>query len=184
MDIDEIDALLEDAKLPEATVPLCLRPDLREQWEKLDNELIDVQSARITLAGAGPHEQELAEQIKALEAEIEKKTLQVRLRGLGHEPWAELIAKHPPRPDVREDAAVGVNFTTFLSDLIEQEIVEPKLSSDQLKKLRSKITDSQYNDLANAAWQLGRADRGGPVFSQAASRVIPDSAETSRPLSA
>lgn len=184
MDPNEIDALLDSAKLPEATVQLCLRPDLREQWEKLDNELKDVQSAHVTMGGVGPREKELAKQIKDIEAQIAKHTLEVRLRGLAHDPWATLVASYPPRPDFRDDQAVGLNLTDFLRALIAKEIVEPELSREQLEKLLGKITDAQYNDLANAAWQLGRADRSGPVFSQAASRVIPDSDETSRPLSA
>lgn len=175
----DIDAMLAGAKLPEETVPLCLRPDLRDRWHDLNNQLLGARSERKTMAPTA-REHELAREIKALEAEISENTLTVRLRGLKHEPWAKLMAEHPPRLDKPGDQQSGMNIDTFIPALVRAEIVEPELSEAQFDKLIDVITQAQWDDLANAAYSLGRGDRSRPVFSQAASLLIPDSGETSR----
>ncbi|GAB3376213.1 hypothetical protein [Amycolatopsis echigonensis] len=175
----DIDALLAAAKLPEETVPLCLRPDLRRRFEELDGELLLAKTERTTMAPTD-REHQLAAEIKELEAEIAEHSLQVRMRGLKHGPWVELMAAHPPRADNAADANMGVNVESFVPALIRAEMVEPEMSDAQFEKLLDVITDRQYNELANAAWMLGREYRDAPVFSRAASLVIPDSGETSR----
>lgn len=175
----DIDAMLASAKLPEETVPLCLRPDLRQQWETLETELINARTQRNTMAPT-TREQELAVEIRAVEAEIADNTLKVRMRGLTHQPWTELVAAHPPRKDNFADQNVGINEETFIPALIKAQMIEPVMADEQVEKLLDVISDAQYQMLSNAAWALGRADRNRPVFSRAASLVIPDSGETSR----
>lgn len=175
----DIDAMLAGAKLPEETVPLCLRPDLRDRWQELNNQLLATRAGRNTMAPT-TREQELAQEIKALEAEISENTMTVLLRGLRHEPWAKLMAEHPPRLDKPGDQQSGLNIDTFIPALVRAEIVDPEMSDEQFEKLIDVITQAQWDDLANAAYSLGRGDRNRPVFSQAASQLIPDSGETSR----
>jgi hypothetical protein len=175
----DIDAMLASAKLPEEKVPLCLRPDLRDRWQDLNNQLLTMRAGRNTMAPTAG-EKTLAQQIKDLEAEIAENTMTVLLRGLRHEPWAKLMAEHPPRLDKPGDQQAGWNIDTFIPALVRAEIVEPELSDAQFDKLVDVITQAQWDDLANAAYSLGRGDRNRPVFSQAASQLIPDSGETSR----
>ncbi|WP_033288249.1 hypothetical protein [Amycolatopsis jejuensis] len=175
----DIDALLASAKLPEDTVALCLRPDLRDRFEKLDGELLRERSDRTTLA-PGLREGELADELAALEAEIAEHTLPIVLRGLSHEPWAKLLAAHPPREDKPGDLAMGMNLETFVPAMVRASIVEPELSDEQYELLIDVISDNQYATLQNAAWLLSRGDKDSPVFNRAASRETPDSGETPR----
>ncbi|MFF4600553.1 hypothetical protein [Amycolatopsis sp. NPDC001319] len=175
----DIDTMLAGAKLPEEIVPLCLRPDLRDRWQDLNNQLMTTRTGRNTMAPT-TGEKELAQKIKALEAEIAENTMTVLMRGLRHEPWAKLVAEHPPRMDKPGDQQSGFNVDTFIPALVRAQIVEPELSEAQFDKLVDVITQAQWDDLANAAYSLGRGDRNRPVFSQAASQLIPDSGDTSR----
>ncbi|SFO59650.1 hypothetical protein [Amycolatopsis rubida] len=175
----DIDALIAKATLPEEVVPLCLRPDLRKKFERLDAELAAARLGRATLA-ASAEEKKLADELQALESEIAEHTLQVRLRGLTHEPWMKLVAEHPPRADTPGDLAMGMNLETFVPALILAEMVEPEMTVEQFDKLVEVITDNQYENLQNAAWSLSRVDRDGAVFSRAASQVTPGTGEKSR----
>lgn len=169
------DELLASAKKPEAVVPLCLRTDLQAEWEQLDREL-SAHQAGGTLA-ASPDEVKLAKRIKELEDTMAESTLEVRFRGLGRKAWLKLVAENPPRRENQPDLIMGFNTETMFDSLIRESIVSPELSEDQLDTLLDAITSKQYDNLADAAWNLTRADKGGPVFSQAASRVIPTSDE-------
>ncbi|MBB1154001.1 hypothetical protein [Amycolatopsis dendrobii] len=178
----DIDALIASATLPEETVPLCLRPDLRKKFEELDGALLIAKTERTTMAPTD-RERELAAAIKALEEEIAEHSIQVRMRALKHTPWVELMAEHPPREDNPADGNFGANIETFLPALIHAQMVEPEMTAKQVDALIDVITNRQYNELANAAWALGSMHRDSPVFSRAASQLTPDSGETSRPQS-
>lgn len=171
-----IDDILASAKKPEAVVPLCLRPDLQAEWEQLDRELTAHLAGSGTLA-ASPEAVVLAERIKELESTMAESTVDVRFIGLGRKAWLTLVAENPPRRENQADLVMGFNTETMFDALIRESIVSPELTADQLDTLLDAISSKQYDNLADAAWNLTRTDKGGPVFSQAASRVIPVSDE-------
>lgn len=154
--------LLATAKLPEITVPVCMRADLAAEHDQLDRELtklIDKPSTKFGGDGRG----ELKQRIEALEAEMQANTYPFRLRGMSRPKWKAFVAEHPPRkadngdPDPR-DAAIGVDISTFFVALIRRSLVDPELIDEQWADLMGKITDRQFDTLADAAWGLNRKE--------------------------
>lgn len=182
MDLSELDALLDSARMPEATVDLCLRGDLQAEWETLDRQLAEAKNAAgRTLAGTSD-EGELSRRILDLEDEMSRATVTLRLRGLPRAEFRELSAKHPPRKDNQADRVLQVNQETFFDALIGACLVEPELDEQRLSSLLDKITDAQFDKLANAAWSLNRKDVETP-FSRNVSRSNTSSGGTSKPRS-
>jgi len=168
-------ALLAGAKLPERTVPICLRGDLVAEHEQLNEhlELLE-QKAVDSLAGNGGAE--LAERIEALEAEMRASTYPFRLRALPRREYRAFKAKFPPRTneagDVVEkrDQIVDFDADAGAPTLIRSSIVDPELDDAAWATLEESLTDRQYDDLFTAAWLLNRGDVDVP-FSRAASRL-------------
>lgn len=166
-------AMLAGAKLPEATVMICLRGDLAADHEAAERELerAEKQSAD-SLAGSGVGD--LVDRIEALEAEMREHSYEFRFRALPRREWQVLVAEHPPRKG--EDGApvltdrIGVNAETFYDAIIRACLVDPELTDEEFEQLTASLTDRQYDELSDAAWGLNRREVDIP-FSLAASRM-------------
>jgi hypothetical protein len=165
--------MLAGAKLPEKTVPLCLRGDLVAEFEKLERRLAEVKERPVdSLAGNG--EAELIEQMEALRAEMHEHTFDVVMRAKPKHEWRALCNAHQPRknddgtPDDR-DALLGVNADTFFDAIVRACMVDPDLDDAGWAELDAVLTDKQFQSLADAAWAVNRSDVDIP-FSPAASR--------------
>jgi hypothetical protein len=180
MDLQELDALLDGARLPEATVPLCLRGDLQARREALEGELAARVQMSATMADGRAAElrRELGEVVEAMRAG----TIVVTLRALESAEWKEFIAEHPPREGERVDQVLGVNNSTFFPALVRRSLVDPVIPEDRLERLLGKLSDAQFDKLADTAWGLNRRDVSVP-FSPTASPAAASSGETSRPPS-
>jgi hypothetical protein len=179
MNIEELDALLASAKLPETTVPLCLRGDLQAEHETLERQLTDLRARNSRKLAGGSDETGLAQRLTALEEQMESSTITLRLRALQRRPWRELVESHPPRKGDEGDKVLGINQSTFLDALIGGCVVEPEMDAERLTTLLDKLSDAQFDKLAAAAWSLNRRDVGVP-FSRTASLITQSSGGTSR----
>jgi len=177
----DIKKMLRQAKLPETTVPVCLRGDLQAEFERLDRALSsDEQQRDDSLAGDGGRA--VAEQIEALRAEMRGHTVDFRLRAMKRPDWRELMNAHPPRRaedgsvDDR-DKFVGVNVETFFAAMVRACVVEPELDEEDWTLLLDEaLTDRQFNELSDAAWMLNRGQVKIP-FSPAASKILRSDSE-------
>lgn len=189
--------MLAGAKLPEATVPICLRGDLAADHEAAERELDQAQRRPAdSLAGTGAGA--LAEKIESLEAQMRDHTYEFRLRALPRPRWRALVAAHPPRKaddgSVVDSDRIGVNAETFYDSIIIVSTVDPDMSVDvdayfeallvaqstgsdlpelprgDWNSLFEALTDRQYDELADASWGLNRREVDIP-FSHAASRM-------------
>jgi hypothetical protein len=168
MDITEA---LAGARLPEKTVPICLRGDLQARFEELERQLVAAQRDTSDSLAAGSRPRELAEQIEALRREMADHTVTFTLRAVPRRAWTKLVADHPPREDNQVDRVLGVNEETFISVLIREATVDPELTDDQWDLLDEKLTEFQWQKLFNAAWSLNARDVDVP-FSHAASTIL------------
>lgn len=173
----DIKSLIRGAKLPERTVPICLRADLVAEIEAAERDLTEAQRAPRDSLAAGSRVRELAERIEALRERMQEHTISFRLRALPRPRWRELIAEHPPRKGEdgsvdERDKYIGVDTSTFYEAMIRACVVEPELDDDDWRiLLEDSLTDRQFDELATAAWALNRHEVDIP-FSLAASRVI------------
>ncbi|WP_372672971.1 hypothetical protein [Amycolatopsis kentuckyensis] len=172
MESKDLKALIASAKLPEKTVPLCVRGDLQAEWEDADRQLIAVKSQKSNTLAGNPEETRLAERVKQLEKEMAESTIILRFRALKRTAWLELLAAHPPRKDNAADKSMGINGPAFFAALIPLSLVSPALEPDDLAALLEVITDAQYAQIENTVWALNRNDISVP-FSFTASQTIP-----------
>lgn len=172
--------LLAGAKLPERTVPICLRGDLTAEFEDLERQLEEaLRTPANSLEGDGSAA--IAERMEELRQEMKAHTYPFRLRAMPHPKWREFCAQHPPRKDDEggvdeRDRILGVNAETFWPAVVRQSLVDPQLDDSEWQALLDgALTDRQFSDLADTAWGLNRRDVDIP-FSPAASRMTRGSA--------
>jgi hypothetical protein len=175
----DFQTLLKGAKLPERTVDVCLRGDLRTEFEALERELEQAQQRGAdSLAGHGTGE--LVDRIEAVQAEMREHTYRFVMRAMPKPVWRALIADHPPRRDADgaladEDRIMEVNVDTFWDDLIRRSIIDPELDDGAWAQLQDALTDYQFSELGAAAWGLNRSEVDVP-FSHVVSKMRRDSA--------
>lgn len=171
----DLKTLLTEARLPERTVPICLRGDLVAELEEIERQLEDVNRRPAdSLAGTGSGE--LIDRIEALQDEMRASTVTFRLRALPKPQWRALLAEHPPRRDaqdnpLQDDAAAGVNLDTFFDAIIRACLVDPPVDDEMWALMageNGRLTDRQLGRLSDAAWEVNRGDVNVP-FSRAAS---------------
>lgn len=168
--------LIRNAKLPERSVPICLRGDLVAEHELLDSQLVAALRQKVTSLAGNPEAEELASRVRALEARMADETVTFTVRALPRREWAAMVAKHPPRKDdggrVVDSDAMGVNVDDFVSAVLRKCVAEPVLGDDDWGHLVDEcLSDAQYNRLADAMWQVNRREIDVP-FSRAASTIL------------
>ncbi|WP_229401912.1 hypothetical protein [Micromonospora okii] len=168
---------IKSARLPERTVPICLRGDLTAEFEDLERQLEDaLRTPATSLEGDGAGS--IAERMEVLRQQMRDDTTAFRVRAMPPPRWRAFCAEHPPRKtdagEVDErDRLIGVNVETFYEALIRKSVVEPALDDEDWAALLGDdgvLTDRQFADLADAAWSVNRREVDIP-FSLVASRM-------------
>lgn len=178
MELSELDALLNKARLPETTVSVCVRGDLQAEWDRLNEELIRIRAASGRKMAGNSDESELSARVREVEAEMQSSVIEITLRALPQPDWRRLVKNHPPRKGVEEDKAAGLNVEAFLDDLVCRCVVAPEMPADRITQLLGVLSPGQYDKLTGAAWSINRRDVDVP-FSPLASQAITNSGETS-----
>lgn len=183
--------LLASAKLPERTVPVCLRGDLVAEHEAADRALVEAQRQPST-GKEGSGVAELVERVEQIQAEMRDSIYPFVMRALTRPRFRALMAAHPPKrqdngdPDPA-DAQLGFEREAFFEALLKLATVDPEMGIDaeayfadllagkepvlpdgDWPELFDKLTDKQYGDLTDAAWYVNRDEVIVP-FSRAAS---------------
>lgn len=166
--------LMAEARLPERTVPVCLRGDLRGDFEQAERELEQLQESRQD-SMAAPGVGELVDRIQSLRQQMRDATVTFRLRALSKPKYHALVAKHPPRHGdngevIDADRALDVNSDTFFEELVPLSIVDPELDENDYAQLVELLTDYQFTELGVAALGLNRSEVDIP-FSSAVSKL-------------
>jgi hypothetical protein len=180
---DELDEILDDAALPEVTVPLCVRNDLQQQFEAAEQRLADALQAvndADSLGGSPGDLEGLAAEIETIRQAMAKRTIKFRFQARDKTRWSRMIAEHPPREDDERDKPLGLNIDTFFTQLIKESTVSPKMTGARWDKLLPTITDGQWDVLTNTLWSLNRQGQLPIPFSAAASRILRNSATASK----
>ncbi|RCG31989.1 hypothetical protein DQ384_05455 [Sphaerisporangium album] len=168
----KIDDILGQIQLPQKSVPLCLRADLQARFDSLERELRAAQRApeQDSLAGMGAAAREIATQIEATRAEMQRHTVEFRLQALPQKQWSDLLKKHPPRKGNKDDDMADYNVGTFPVAALAACSVSPEMTEEDAGRLVDAITNGQWARLNMA---LGELNNGGAEvpFSAAASAL-------------
>lgn len=174
---------LKAARLPEATIAICLRADLVADHELKTDQLEQAERAKgNSLAGTGTAQ--IREDLLAIEQEMRDSTQVFRLRGLASRrvgantgdprpTWQELKAQHPPREQdgqmvIADRLAGSVNIDTIAEPLVRWCIVDPAMTDTDWADFLAVLSDGQFDALVTKAWNLNQQDVAIP-FSSAAS---------------
>ncbi len=139
-----IDDVLDQVQLPQATATISLRADLVAEWEKLRDEFSAAPAAGTSLADASPRA-ELAQKLEALREELAKHQVTFTFQALSGPAYSKLLEKHPGKhgENVDEEALIPA--------LIAHCCIDPKMTSDQAGKLVGKLSTGQIRELYAAA---------------------------------
>lgn len=157
-------ALIRGARLPQRTIRVCLAADLVAEWEELDRQRKEVARTDSLADPAGG----INASMEKLREEMTAHTVLFRLQALPKRRWRELFAAHPPRKDekgepIRRDVMLGVHYENFFDALLKESIVDPKLDDETLTLLlEEKLTDRQWEELTDVAWNLNRGSVNVP----------------------
>lgn len=168
MDIEQLDNLLSEARLPESTVTVCLRGDLQAEWERLNTKLTELRTTPGRKLTDNAEASTVAARIREIEGQMKGATIELTLRALPRRDWLRLLRDHPPRKGDEADKGLGFNSETFFEALIPRSIVSPELNEDQVSRLMDALSSAQYDKLLETAWNLNRRDVSVP-FSPLAS---------------
>lgn len=172
--------IVAGAKLPSATVKLCVRGDLvaahQAASEAFNKAVLETGES---LAGTPPAAVPLAEAVEAIQQEMAAYTLHLTMRAMKRPEYLELKAQHPPRraddgvsvhPD---DRHFGVNVETFFPALIPLSTAEPADLTPELwaELLSEKLTDGQIEELCVTVYNLNEGRVEVP-FSPAVSKIL------------
>ena len=153
----------------EKRVDLVTDGALLAEHEALAEELATAMQQTRTSLADGSSVRDLAQRVEALESQLAESRVSFRLRGLGRNAFQRLLAEHRPADD---DARV-FNPDTFPQALIAACSLDPVMTVEDVAELGDVLTDGQFDELFDAAWNACREVDGVP-FSPLASAVTRD----------
>lgn len=138
----DVDAWLDDYQSHTAEARICTRFDLLEQHAKVEQDLM--------AATTDAKRKTLARKVVKLEADIEAVEKVFTFADIGGQ-WLDLIGKHPPTKDqLKADGKLDHNPETFPIAAVAASSSQPKLTEDQVRKLRGKLQFVQWQKLWGA----------------------------------
>lgn len=134
----DVDEWLDDYQPRSETVQVCQRADLLADHTRLEAEL-----GRVSETGDVDAAKTLTDRIRDLEARIEASQREFSFTSLGREDWYNLIAAHPPSDEERKRNQIVSD--DFGLHAIAACSTEPKLTVDQVRKMRAKLRPDDYD---------------------------------------
>lgn len=187
--LDKVRAIIANRKRSYRTVPTCMRLDLAQEYEDLDEQLRTLLAAKKSaLKGSDslggedlsddPVVADLVARMDALREEMLDATVKFRAEPVGDAKWNRRVLEHPPRrledgTVVVTDARLGIDVDAFFRTLIPESVVWPKLEAREWADLLSgenALTNGQVSAFATAIWSLNQEDTNVP-FSRTASTI-------------
>ena len=147
----DINDLIEQARLPRKTIPVCLRGDLRARWDELHTEFKKAPAAGGSLGDASPRAA-LAQQLEELRAELEANQVPFTFEAWPGPEFSKLLQAHPGKGA----RAGGVDLDALPPALIAACCVDPKMDVEQAGKLLGRLSAAQGSDLFDAAWSVNQ----------------------------
>ena len=189
-----VDEILSTAENPAyhrvAVARILLRQDLEERHAELSEQLdaamsIDKVEDSLVVTAAP-----IAEQITALEAEMEAAKVPFKMRSIGRRAWLDLARQYPPTNEQlaterKRAEHVGERPTefehnpeTFPVAAIAASLIEPEMTYDEVARLSAALTLSQWVLLWNKCVEAnagGVLDQRSPLAARLANGRTPQS---------
>lgn len=144
-----IEDILARAKPRVETATICLAGDLRAEHARLSAELAAVQQDSVGKMAVSGEERQIADRIKAVEADMAKASQEFRFAGISDYAFGQLQERFPPREGKREtwnSQAGGVALVAACA-------VEPSMTEAQADMLWKALAQGDWDSLVEAAWR-------------------------------
>lgn len=166
----QFDQILAQAKLPERTVPLCLREDLVAEYERLDTDLRGASRTAPSLGVPAPATV-IARRMEELREQMLAHQVHFLLRAWPARKFAKLRDAMPAKGKDQSDDEFADVWHATICDLVSKMLVEPQATPEQVATLAERLAESQWLALSNAAWDINARGQAIP-FSVAASAIL------------
>lgn len=155
-----VDDFLGEFEAPTVEVRICPRADLLEQHRQLDRRLVEESTKGAGTLASGPPK-DLADQLLALERDIDAATRTFRFRALSRRRWRSLLGAHPP---LKQHKADGLDFNpeTFPVAAVAACAVEPEMTQEQAEKVADAIPLGEFEKMWAAVLQVNLGASDGP----------------------
>lgn len=140
-----IDDLIATAKPRTATVRVFARGDLVDAHARLAEQLHGQLPDSGSLADIGPT-REIAEQLVALQEEMEASAVDIIVQTIPDLDWADLLRVHAPSAEDRR-AGHDTNPKTFPQAAVAACAVAPTISLTQAEGMRKSLHNAEWNKL-------------------------------------
>jgi hypothetical protein len=152
-----IDEFLEAADLAQGSVPIVMKASLLAEIEQLERRIEQIQNADVDderLAGNPEGDAaDLADRIRALEAEANEWTLDLRLTAVPRKRWTTAVAKYTTQND---DGAEKLDLDGLMEDLFPDSLTSPEMTEVQRTEFLTKRSEGQWEKIINKLWDLNR----------------------------
>lgn len=168
----DINDILGQVKLPEKSVPLCLRADLLAEFEDLDQQFKIARDNPAKTLG-NKEAAEIAQVMQATREQMQASTETFHLRALPRRQWSDLLKKHPSASGETGE----FDPDTFPVAALAACCVTPAMSEDQAGQLVDRVSQGQWNTLWLAIIELniGAAEVPTSVSASAVLSAMPRS---------
>ena len=144
--------------LKEHRVQICLRPDLLQRHEQLEEDLRKAVTggagARLNGGQAtGTEQRKLAEDIQSLEAEIEAASAWFKFRAMPGQEFRTLCLEYPPRPGIQMDAVYGYDRDAVADVLIRKSLIDPVFTDAGWDRFMATCAPSEWAELRDGAYE-------------------------------
>lgn len=176
----DIESIIDEAEPAQTAVTICVKGNLKAEYERLDAQLGDVTQAATSLAG-GPGAEiaarmaELREQMQAYQRTFVFRAVTPRRT------WRDLQAKRPVKTPDMDNEAYADLYHPWVCAIVAASALDPPMKPEQVERLADKLSDGDWGKLAQGAWKVND-DSSEIPFSVAASVLSRSTGGKSRQL--
>jgi hypothetical protein len=166
-----IDDIIDDAKLPEDSLTICVRGDLVARYRELEAQLTHAPRQRVSLGDDAPAAVTIAEQMSELQEEMRRHEHTFTVRALGSEEWPDLRAKMPKKRDGDSESEHVRRLNAYRAKLLEACCVDPVVTVEKALVLFGRLAYGDVVALGDLAFNVNEGRTRVP-FSSAASELL------------
>lgn len=175
----DIESIIDETEPAETGCTICVKGNLRSEYDQLAAQLDALPNIVTNLAG-NPAARLIAEQMAGLEEQMRAYNRTFVLRAVTpRRKWRNLLARRPVKSPGMDDEQYADVYHPWLCEIVARSAVDPEMSAEQVERLADKLSDGDWQKLANAAWRVNDDSRDVP-FSAAASAMIRSSGAKSK----
>lgn len=175
----DIESIIDETEPAETAVTICIKGSLVAEYERLDTELAAASLVATSLAGDSPGAH-LADRMQQLREQMQSWQRTFTLRAVTpRRAWRNLVAKRPVKTSELDEEAYADLYHPWVCEIVAASAADPVMKPEQVERWADRLSDGDWQKLANAAWKVNDDSRGIP-FSVAASVLSRSSGARSR----